>query len=103
MRRWKPVAGTMAVIASALVALPAQPVAAGVAQPAFFDTAWSPLDLGGDNIPTSVLTCPSGTYTVPAGVTQTTSNAIGGHSAPGSPTSHDPTGKGSFVPKTCRR
>jgi len=100
MRGWIPAVGTVAVVASAFAALPALPAAADVAQPAFFDTAWSPLDLGGDNIPTSVLHCPSGSYTVPAGVTQITITAIGGHGAPGSPSSPDPTGKVPFVPKT---
>jgi uncharacterized protein YjbI with pentapeptide repeats len=100
MRRWTPVVGTVAVLASAFAALPALPVAADVAQPAFFDTAWSPFAIGGDNISTTVLTCPSGSYTVPAGVTQITVTAIGGHGAPGSPSSPDITGKIPFVPKT---
>ena len=88
------------VCASAAVAvcLVLAPAAAGAdaAASVTFNTTWTP-DSAGDTIFPGNQSCPSDTYVVPKGVTQVTITAVGGHGAPGSDMSVDPTGHIGFL------
>src|SRR5258708_15179063 len=61
-----------------------------------FDTNWSALDWGNQVYPSNQQ-CPSGQYTVPAGLDLVLVTAVGGVGTPGSPAAIDPTGHLGFL------